>query len=264
MASEIARSSEDIVLDHAAHLQEHSLEVQIPFLQMVLKNFQIVPVLIGQLSDRSLENMSRKLVSLLENPRTILIASTDLSHYHPYEKATSMDKRALEAIQAADAGKLMSLVKNKDAELCGLVPVLLLLQTIQSFNQTVRIDLLKYANSGDTSGMKDRVVGYAALSVSISDNKPSDLEERGERKLSEEEERLNEKEQKKLLQIARSSITSHLAKKGAPQFDVTENRLLQHRGVIFSARPCQQAGRENHRAWYGAKIAVGNRSRILR
>ena len=234
MATQITESSEDITFEPQAHLQEHSLEVQIPFLQMVLKTFRIVPVLVGRLSPQTLESMSRKLASLLEDSRTILVASTDLSHYHPYEEAVAMDKRTLEAIRAGHGEQLMTLVKNGDAELCGLMPVLLLLRTMQSFNQTVRIDLLKYANSGDTSGMKDRVVGYAALSFSISDQKPSDSEERGERKLSEEEDRLNEKEQKKLLQIARSSITSYLDKKGAPQFEVTENRLLERRGVFVT------------------------------
>ena len=237
MAAQIAQASESISFKREAHLREHSLEVQIPFLQMVLKDFQIVPILIGRISAPVMLEISQKLASILDKPGTLLIVSTDLSHYHPYDEATAMDRKTIEAIKSGDSDKLKTLVQDGEAELCGVMPVLLLLEAIKSINRPVAIKLLKYANSGDTAGTKEKVVGYAALSIIVENKKggeQSDPIERGEVKLPETEELLNEKEKKKLLLIARSSIESYLKGKNPPKFEVTESRLLEPRGVFVT------------------------------
>lgn len=237
MATLIADSSESITFEPQAHLQEHSLEVQVPFLQMVLKDFKIVPILIGRLSSEALEDIGRKLAMILKNPGSLLIISTDLSHYHSYDEAMAMDKNTLNTIQAKDCEKLKAMVKNGGAELCGAMPVMLLLETIKHIDNPANIRLLKYANSGDTAGMKTRVVGYAALTVFITDKngkKHSDLIERGEGKLAEADDFLNKQEQEKLLHIARSSITTYLDRQDLPKFDITEPRLLEPRGVFVT------------------------------
>ncbi|MGA1864865.1 MAG: AmmeMemoRadiSam system protein B [bacterium] len=238
MARLIADSSDSISFKSQAHIQEHSLEVQLPFLQMVLKDFQIVPMLIGRLSSKAIEEISLKLADILKKPGSLLIISSDLSHYHPYEKAVAMDQKTLEAIQARDCENMKAMLNYGEIELCGATPVLLLLETIKLINQPVDIKLLKYANSGDTTGMKEeKVVGYAALGVFITDKndkEQSDLIERGEVKLAEAEDLLNKQEQEKLLDIARSSITSYLKRQGLPEFDVTEPRLLEPRGVFVT------------------------------
>ncbi|MGA1842498.1 MAG: AmmeMemoRadiSam system protein B [bacterium] len=237
MARLISDSSESVSFKSQAHIQEHSLEVQIPFLQMVLKDFQIVPILIGRLSPKAVEEISLKLADILKKPGSLLIISSDLSHYHPYEEAVAMDQKALETIQTRDCENMKAMLNYGEIELCGAMPVLLLLETIKLINQPVNIKLLKYANSGDTSGMKERVVGYAALSVFITDKndqKQSTLMERGEVKLAEAEDLLNKQEQEKLLDIARSSITAYLNRQELSEFDVTEPRLLEPRGVFVT------------------------------
>jgi len=159
VAAIITKSSESITFEPKAHLQEHSLEVQIPFLQVILQEFQIVPILIGRLSPQAFEDIGRQLAILLEDPGTILIISTDLSHYHSYDDAVAMDKNTLKTIQARECDKLKAMVSNGEAELCGVMPVLLLLETIKHIKHPTNIRLLKYANSGDTAGMREGVVG---------------------------------------------------------------------------------------------------------
>jgi AmmeMemoRadiSam system protein B/AmmeMemoRadiSam system protein A len=237
MAAKITNASDDVAFHPHAHLQEHSLEVQIPFLQVILNDFRIVPVLIGRASHQTLKDIGQALASILKDPTVILIISSDLSHYHPYEEAVAIDKDTLEAIQTGDCEKFKVMVENGTAELCGEMPVLLLLETIRSMNRPANIKLLKYANSGDTAGMMDRVVGYAALSITIPESKEekqSDLEERGEKKLAYSENLLNEQEKEKLLKIARESITLHLKGENLPKFEVTEPRLQELRGVFVT------------------------------
>jgi AmmeMemoRadiSam system protein B/AmmeMemoRadiSam system protein A len=237
MATLIADSSDSISFKSQAHLQEHSLEVQLPFLQVVLQEFQIVPILIGKLSPKAVEEIGQKLAAILKKPGSLLVISSDLSHYHSYDEAAAMDKKTLETIQARDCEKLKGMLNYGEAELCGAMPVILLLETIKQINQPANIRLLKYANSGDTAGTKERVVGYAALSVLITDKngkKQSDLIERGEGKLAEAEDLLNKQEQEKLLDIARSSINAYLARQDLPEFDITEPRLLEPRGVFVT------------------------------
>ncbi|MBN2374555.1 AmmeMemoRadiSam system protein B [bacterium] len=251
VAAQLLESSNFTRFEKQAHMNEHSLEVQIPFLQAVLKDFLIVPVLVNRLSTSEIIQISRKIASLLNDSGTLLIVSTDLSHYHPYDEANDMDKKAIDAIKNIDIEGLMELLKNGESEICGETSVMLLLETVKHMGHSVKIDLIKYANSGDTSGMKDRVVGYASMSMTISDEgnmqqsetngdesadkkSGSDPAERGDGKLPESENLLNEQEKKKLLQIARSSITAHLAGKPLPEFDVTEPRLLEQRGAFVT------------------------------
>ncbi len=263
IAARIYKSSKSIKFEPQAHLLEHSLEVQLPFLQSVLEDFKIVPILVNSLEQQEIDEISKELASLLRNPGVILIASTDLSHYHSYDKAASIDKNTLSAIKTGNPVVLRNMVKKGEAELCGEMAVILLLETTKRIHLTPEITLLKYANSGDTAGSKDKVVGYAALSIAIpgsikspgaenrdneknisplsfdeerqkdfSDEKLS-IRERGENKLMGEE-LLNNQEKKKLLQIARASIVSHLLNKELSEINVTEPGLLEPRGTFVT------------------------------
>ena len=138
------------VIDEA-HASEHSLEVQLPFLQQVLDRFKLVPVVVGTASaDRAAELLDR----LWGSEETLVVISSDLSHYHDYVTARKMDTETTRAIEAFDWQKL-------DYEsACGRVPVCGLLYCAEK--RGLKVQTLDLRNSGDTAGSRDRVVGYGA------------------------------------------------------------------------------------------------------
>ena len=136
-----------------ADLQEHSLEVQLPFLQMQLKSFELIPIVIGNAPP---EQLATFLKPYLDDD-TLLIISTDLSHFFDYDKAVARDALTNQAIAEMD---LLSLKAHGDA--CGIVGVMTGIHLAQSLGW--QVEQLDYRNSGDTAGPKDRVVGYGAFS----------------------------------------------------------------------------------------------------
>lgn len=134
-----------------AHAMEHSLEVQLPFLQQVLGEFSLVPLVVG---DASAAEVAEVLERLWNGPETRFVVSSDLSHYHDYQTAQRMDgatSKAIEGLRAEDIG-------YEDA--CGRIPVKGLLQASRRHGLKVRT--LDLRNSGDTAGPRDQVVGYGA------------------------------------------------------------------------------------------------------
>jgi AmmeMemoRadiSam system protein B len=142
-------------LNEAAHLPEHGLEVQLPFLQATLGQFAIVPMLFDDGADP--ERMAGDLTALLANrPRDLVVVSSDLSHYHAYQDAIILDHSLLKAVALGD------LAAANAGEACGLLPILCLMRVAQHFGWTPH--LCAYANSGDTCGSQREVVGYGAVS----------------------------------------------------------------------------------------------------
>ena len=134
----------------AAHIQEHSLEVQLPFLCEVLDAFSLVPIVVG---DCDASFVAELLEPFVDDPGTLLVVSSDLSHFHPYEAAQALDRRTSDAITA----KSTSL---EPEQACGARAIngLTLLASRRGFD-VVEVDL---RNSGDTAGDRSRVVGYGA------------------------------------------------------------------------------------------------------
>jgi hypothetical protein len=134
-----------------AHTREHCLEVQLPFLQTILNEFQLTPLVAGK---ASAEEVSDVLELLWGGPETLIVISSDLSHYYSYYTAKDMDQLTSAAIEALD-GKAIS-----HEQACGRVPIQGLLYSAKRHHlQATTLDL---RNSGDTAGPKDRVVGYGA------------------------------------------------------------------------------------------------------
>lgn len=140
-----------VEVNDAAHALEHSLEVHLPFLQSVLGSFAIVPIVVG---DASPEQMARLLEAVWGGDETLVVVSSDLSHYLPYEAARRRDRQTADAIVALEA--------NVDAdEACGATPINGLLTLAR--RRAMAAELLDLRNSGDTAGDRDRVVGYGAF-----------------------------------------------------------------------------------------------------
>ena len=131
---------------------EHSVEVQVPFLQKTLNNFKILPVVFGEVDP---EQAARVLAGVIDD-KTIVVASSDLSHYHPYDEAEALDHRCVQAICDLNIDEM------KTQEACGKVPILTLMYLAKE--KGWKAQLLDYRNSGDTSGDKSHgVVGYSAI-----------------------------------------------------------------------------------------------------
>jgi hypothetical protein len=143
------------------HNTEHSLETQIPFIQKVLPHATIVPILISNpIFSKRLANVIRPYLE--ERSDVVVIASSDLSHYHPDFKARAIDQRTLGALLQGIPSAFLRKIKQKNVELCGDAAVLTLLE-LKFFQKKGAMRLLGYKHSGHVTGDKDRVVGYASL-----------------------------------------------------------------------------------------------------
>jgi AmmeMemoRadiSam system protein B len=146
-----------------AHKLEHSLEVQVPFLQTVLPKFTIVPIVIGTSRLPLCAMIAGAISGILksEKRKYCIIISTDLSHYHTYAEAQTLDGVFIEALQSFDEQKVAQAVSSRHAEACGIGPVLTGMFVCKKLGAG-SVEILKYENSGDTAGGKDQVVGYLA------------------------------------------------------------------------------------------------------
>jgi AmmeMemoRadiSam system protein B len=143
-----------VQVDDLSHADEHSLEVQLPFLQVVLDRFQVLPLAVGRSSP---EEVAAVLDAVWGGAETVLVASTDLSHYHPYAEAAGLDRRTAAAILAADPGAI------EDADACGAHALRGLLAAARA--RALGVEQLDLRNSGDTAGDRRRVVGYGAFAM---------------------------------------------------------------------------------------------------
>jgi len=156
----------------AAHRVEHSLEIQLPFLQSVLEDFKIVPIVMGVQDLGTCSILAKGLSQLMEATikthgrelgppgDTLLVASTDLSHYHCYDRAVTMDTIFIKHVEKMDPHGLYGALANGKCEACGGGAVVSLLLSLKALG--ARPIILKYANSGDVTGEKESVVGYMA------------------------------------------------------------------------------------------------------
>ena len=133
------------------HEQEHSLEVQLPFLQETLNDFSLLPLVVG---DASSTEVHEVLEAVWGGDETLIVISSDLSHYHDYHTAQQMDSATCQAIENLDADHIQY------GQACGRNPVLGLLLSARKHN--LKVTTLDLRNSGDTAGSKDQVVGYGA------------------------------------------------------------------------------------------------------
>jgi AmmeMemoRadiSam system protein B len=146
------KNNKEIIESSEIHEPEHCLEVEVPFLQMMLKNFKIIPCLTGELDIKK----SAKAINNILNERTLLVVSSDLSHYHSYDEARKLDKVTLDAILDQDQERLDSF-----GEACGKTGIKILIELAKKNKWQPK--LLKALNSGDITGDKTQVVGYASI-----------------------------------------------------------------------------------------------------
>jgi AmmeMemoRadiSam system protein B len=163
LASSIAAQA-DVRVNPSAHRREHSLEMQLPFVARVLPQVPIVPVVMGYQTRETAEQFGDALARTLRDRRVLLIASSDLSHYHDARTASALDAVMLRHVEALDPDALMRALETEPGHACGGGPMVAVLRAARALGAT-RSRVLRYADSGDVSGDKDAVVGYMAAAV---------------------------------------------------------------------------------------------------
>ncbi|WP_028318993.1 AmmeMemoRadiSam system protein B [Desulfobulbus elongatus] len=167
LAAAILRHSARIVEDSAAHVPEHSLEVQVPFLQQVRPGLRIVPLVVSQVPYDFCQAVALELATAIrEFGRPVLIvASTDMSHYESRSQAAKKDGMAIERILALDPQGLYATVLGNRISMCGVIPTTIALLVALELGAT-QAELVRYTDSGEASGDVSQVVGYAGLIIS--------------------------------------------------------------------------------------------------
>ncbi len=163
LAAEIVRKDRVVIPNIEAHKGEHSLEVQLPFLQVVLKGFKIVPLIIGTQTVDVCEKLSACLYETIKdrNRSILVVGSTDLSHYHPYLSAVELDNVVVKHLSDFDIKGMSDDFNMNKFEACGAGPMITTMMLSKKLGATSS-KVLKYANSGDVSGDKSSVVGYVS------------------------------------------------------------------------------------------------------
>ncbi len=204
LAALISAQNKRIYFYPEAFSGENSIEMQIPFIQLVFKDASIVPIAFGTQSYDDAVILADALAKVLGG-RTdyLLVASTDLSHYHPYNEANLIDSHLITVLSTMKARDMYDDVMSGLSEACGIMPITATLLTAEKLGYN-NIKVLKYENSGDTYGDKSKVVGYVSAVVYNRRETAagSPTKEEGGRML------LNSSQRKRLLRIARESITS--------------------------------------------------------
>jgi len=219
--------------------KEHSLEVELPFLQKTFSEFKIVPVIMGQPTYETLDTFAGALKKIIDDRKDVLIVvSTDLSHYHDDTKARNMDRRTIEAVKAQNVKQLWKECRLRTMEMCGYVPVTAALLYAQKAGLT-NVDILRYANSGDVSGDTDRVVGYSAITIyggaSGADKNSSVLTDEAEIKSdSELTSTLSFSQKKRLLDMARQTINQYIRDGKKLKVENVDPRLAQPEGAFVT------------------------------
>ena len=231
LCSSIMDQSKAIKYFPQAHSQEHSLEVQIPFLQIVLKEFELVPVVMGSQDFNTCKIVSEAIAEVIKDKRVLIVASSDLSHFHHYEEAVVLDKIVLDHIGKFNPGGLAEDLAEGRCEACGGGPIITAMLIAEKLGAN-KSRVLKYANSGDVTGdKKSGVVGYASAVIY---KNPGKAGKKRERERVGIDLGLNEDEKKTLLHIAKTTIECKTKNQKVPEFDIDSDILKEKRGAFVT------------------------------
>ncbi len=166
LGKQILATSSHLEEDYVAHQHEHSIEVQLPFLQYFKSDIKIVPIILAYSSGAIYKEIGKELARAVKklNKEVIIIASSDMTHYEPQESAQRKDNKAIEAILDLNEDELLKRVDELDISMCGYAPAVSLISAAKELGAT-GAELVRYQTSGDTTGDYSAVVGYAGIII---------------------------------------------------------------------------------------------------
>lgn len=212
IVEKMIKKYEWIVDDPVVYEREHSLEVELPFLQSTLQNFKLIPLVVGTHDLGIIQNIAGSLNEELSDKKVLYVVSTDMSHYHPYDRAVKMDKETIRLLTEEKFDDFIKRISDGTCELCGFAPVMTIM-ALYNMSGGGQIKLLKYENSGDVVGEKSRVVGYSALAV-----------ERGFN--------LTARQKEELRALVKKTLADHLAGKSIEPVKLADPYLMKN-GAAF-------------------------------
>jgi AmmeMemoRadiSam system protein B len=173
LSREIADKGKGIAKSGAGHRAEHAIEVQLPFLQRVLGSFTFVPIVMGVQALQYCRGLAEALATVVKNRNIVLVASSDLSHYHTYDEAVALDHQVIARVEEFDPVGLMNGIMRNQFEACGGGPIAAVMLAAKMLGANTST-ALHYCNSGDTTRDKDAVVGYlsAMITGELSSSRP--------------------------------------------------------------------------------------------
>lgn len=164
LAQRLKEACPRLTEDSVAHKREHSLEVEVPFLQVLEPEFTFVPIAVGTLRQADLLELGLALAGVLRESREaiLIVASSDMNHYEDDETTRNKDAKAIEKMQLLDAQGLYEVCREERISMCGLGPAIATLTAMKALGGESG-ELVRYATSGDISGDREAVVGYAGM-----------------------------------------------------------------------------------------------------
>ncbi len=161
----IETAGEIVIESRAGHKSEHALEVQLPFLQLALGSFKLLPIVMGDQNRRYCRTLGSVIADVTMGKSTLIVASSDLSHYYDYDTANKIDSVCISDVSGLDPDRFMDDLENRRCEACGGGPIASLLYAARK-SGVANCDVLYHCNSGDTTGDKSGVVGYLSAIIS--------------------------------------------------------------------------------------------------
>jgi len=166
LGKKILAISSHLEEDHLAHQHEHSIEVQLPFLQYFREDIKIVPIMLAYSAGATCKEIGKEIAEAVKelNKEVVIIASSDMTHYEPQESAQRKDSKAIEAILDLNEDELLKRVDELNISMCGYAPAVVLISAAKELGAG-NAELVKYQTSGDTTGDYSSVVGYAGIII---------------------------------------------------------------------------------------------------
>lgn len=217
------------------HNQEHSLEVQIPFLQKTLKDFKIVPIMVVEPRFEDCQILADAITNAVKDKSTLLLASSDLYHGYSYNECVEIDKKTLSLIEKLDTEGLYDALITGKAQACGGLPIVVVMLASQKLGAN-KAKILKSTNSNEVIGeIGGYCVGYGSVVFyqAILSGKTSEKKGKTETQKMKLE-GLSENEKKELLKIARSTLQNHIQNQKIPDFTPSNENLKEKRGVFVT------------------------------
>lgn len=210
---------------------EHSLEIQLPFLQVACGDVSIIPIVIGTMDYDVIEALGKGLGRLATETDILIVASSDLSHYHPYNECQEIDQRLMDALEEMHPQNFYSGLTSNKYEACGGAPITALLIAAKKTGAN-HLKVLKYANSGDVPfGDKSQVVGYVAAAVY---QNPGPSKRSNNPEESAKRETINAEEQLFLIELAENTIRAVVQKQTLPEPEEIPAICREKRGAFVT------------------------------
>jgi AmmeMemoRadiSam system protein B/AmmeMemoRadiSam system protein A len=244
LAQELIRASGFSFIPEA-HAEEHSLEVQVPFIQKTLPRAKIVPVVMGIPSEETVRTLAGALARVLKDQKALVIASTDMSHFLRKSEANALDKNTIALVTELKTNVLLRKIERDENILCGGAAVVAALLYAQKLGET-KVAILDYADSADAGGAEDRVVGYFAAAVTTTEKSPGGgrlgallagagmLTARASSPQAVFS--LSAEEKKELLRLARQAVELYVRERKVMTYETAAPNLKAARGAFVTLR----------------------------